>query len=61
MSTASSSSKSQPIVANAEPERDRTPQPQIHVEERRLSLNDFLKTLVKMNGSDLHLQAAACR
>jgi twitching motility protein PilT len=28
----------------------------IHVEERQLSLHDFLKTLVKVKGSDLHLQ-----
>jgi twitching motility protein PilT len=33
-----------------------TPQPQIHVEERRLSLHDFLKTSVKIGGSDIHLQ-----
>jgi twitching motility protein PilT len=32
------------------------PQPTIHVEERRLGLRDFLKTLIKVNGSDLHLQ-----
>jgi hypothetical protein len=37
---------------------DRTaPQPEIHVEERRLTLHDFLKTSVKINGSDIHLQA----
>src|SRR4051812_21221794 len=29
---------------------------QVQVEERRLGLHDFLKTLVKVNGSDLHLQ-----
>lgn len=47
-----------PIVTNAEPDVDRsTPAPQIHVEERRLTLHDFLKTVVKVNGSDLHLQA----
>jgi twitching motility protein PilT len=34
-----------------------TPAPEIHVEERRLSLSDFLKTSVKINGSDIHLQA----
>jgi twitching motility protein PilT len=34
-----------------------TPQPEIHVEERRLTLHDFLKTSVKINGSDIHLQA----
>jgi twitching motility protein PilT len=33
------------------------PIPHIHVEERRLTLLDFLKTVVKANGSDLHLQA----
>jgi len=33
--------------------------PQIHVEERRLTLNDFLKVIIKVNGSDLHLQAAS--
>ena len=44
------------IVENADIDRD-APQPQIHVEERKLSLNDFLKTVVKINGSDLHLQA----
>src|SRR5690349_8141330 len=43
---------------NADIDRD-TPQPAIHVEERRLSLNDFLKTMVKINGSDLHLQSAS--
>ena len=47
------------IVENAEPERDTTPQPAIHVEERRLSLPDFLKTVIKAKGSDLHLQAGS--
>jgi twitching motility protein PilT len=46
------------IVENADIDRD-TPQPHIHVEERKLSLHDFLKTVVKINGSDLHLQAAS--
>lgn len=31
----------------------------IHVDEKRLSLRDFLKTVVKVNGSDLHLQAGS--
>src|SRR5713226_8261564 len=44
-----------PIVENADIDRE-TPQPQIHVEERKLALHDFLKTLVKVNGSDLHIQ-----
>ncbi|HEX8522903.1 MAG TPA: PilT/PilU family type 4a pilus ATPase [Tepidisphaeraceae bacterium] len=52
------STKSAQIVENADIDRD-TPQPQIHVEERRLSLHDFLKTMIKINGSDLHLQAAS--
>jgi twitching motility protein PilT len=46
------------IPENADIDRD-TPQPQIHVEERKLSLQDFLKTVVKINGSDLHLQAGS--
>jgi twitching motility protein PilT len=49
------SSRMGPIVENADIDRD-TPQPPIHVEERKLSLHDFLKTCVKINGSDLHLQ-----
>src|SRR5688500_525193 len=57
MSTAASS-KAPQIVENADIDRD-TPQPAIHVEERRLSLMDFLKTVVKAGGSDLHLQAAS--
>ena len=47
-----------PIVENADIDRD-TPQPEIHVEERRLKLDDFLKTCVKINGSDVHLQAGS--
>ena len=31
-------------------------QPTIHIEERQLKLHDFLKTSVKINGSDVHLQ-----
>jgi twitching motility protein PilT len=46
------------IVENADIDRD-TPQPDIHDEERRLTLNDFLKTVIKTNGSDLHLQAGS--
>jgi twitching motility protein PilT len=46
------------VVENADIDRD-TPQPEIHVEERRLTLHDFLKTVVKTNGSDLHLQASS--
>ncbi len=32
---------------------------EIKVEERRLKLDDYLKTAVKINGSDLHLQAGS--
>src|SRR5881392_1041640 len=46
------------IIENADIDRE-TPQPEIHVEERRLSLHDFLKTVIKVNGSDLHLQAGS--
>src|SRR3954447_9265766 len=48
------------VVENAREEKDiSTPQPAIHVEERRLGLHDFLKTVIKTNGSDLHLQAGS--
>ena len=46
------------IIENADIDRD-TPQPEIHVEERRLKLDDFLKTCIKINGSDVHLQAGS--
>jgi twitching motility protein PilT len=46
------------VVENADIDRD-TPQPEIHVEEKRLTLHDFLKTAVKINGSDIHLQAGS--
>src|SRR4051812_27202920 len=46
------------VVENADIDRD-TVQPQIHIEERRLSLLDFLKTAIKINGSDVHLQAGS--
>src|SRR4051794_39670984 len=46
------------IKENADIDRE-TPQPEIHVEERRLSLHDFLKTVIKTNGSDLHLKSGS--
>jgi len=49
------SSRTGPVVENADIDRD-TPQPDIHVEERKLTLHDFLKTCMKINGSDVHLQ-----
>jgi len=52
------SSKLGTIVENADIDRDAS-QPEIHVEERKLTLHDFLKTTVKINGSDLHLQAGS--
>jgi twitching motility protein PilT len=51
-------SKVGPVYENADIDRD-TPQPEIHVEERKLTLHDFLKTAVKINGSDIHLQAGS--
>lgn len=44
---------------NAEAIDYNEPQPEIHVEERQLKLRDFLRTVVKVNGSDLHLQAGS--
>ena len=44
---------------NAEAIDYNEPQPEIHVEERQLKLRDFLKTVIKVNGSDLHLQAGS--
>ncbi len=35
------------------------PAPHIHVDERVLKLKDFLRTVVKVGGSDLHLQAGS--
>lgn len=46
------------IKENADIDRE-SPQPQIHIEERRLTLNDFLRTTIKVTGSDLHLQAGS--
>src|ERR1035441_6024579 len=54
--SATTSTKMTNIPENADIDRE-TPQPHIHVEERKLSLHDFLKTCVKTGGSDLHLQA----
>ncbi len=45
------------VIENAELPRDDSTPASIHVEERRLTLHDFLKTVVKTGGSDLHLQA----
>src|SRR6266536_82093 len=46
------------VVENAEVDND-APQSEIHVEERRLTLHDFLKTAIKINGSDIHLQGGS--
>jgi twitching motility protein PilT len=50
--------KPRQIIENAQIDKE-TPQPQIHIEERQLSLLDFLKTAIKINGSDVHLQAGS--
>jgi twitching motility protein PilT len=47
------------VVENADIDDRDAAQPEIHVEERRLTLHDFLKTAVKINGSDIHLQAGS--
>ena len=54
----STTTKPSQIIENADIDRD-APQPEIHVEQRHLKLMDFLKTVVKAGGSDLHLQAAS--
>ena len=36
-----------------------SPQPQIHIEERRMTLDDFCQLCIKLNGSDIHLQAGS--
>jgi len=36
---------------------DNGQKPEIRIEERKLSLLDFLRTCIKINGSDVHLQA----
>src|SRR5688500_16650831 len=46
------------VVENADIDRDE-PQPEIHIEERRLKLLDFCKTCIKVDGSDIHLQAGS--
>jgi twitching motility protein PilT len=57
-STMSVGTKPRQIIENAQIDKE-TPQPQIHIEERQLSLLDFLKTAIKINGSDVHLQAGS--
>jgi twitching motility protein PilT len=47
------------IVENADVIDRDAPVEEIHVEERRLTLHDFLKTAIKINGSDVHLQAGS--
>jgi twitching motility protein PilT len=54
------STRIEDVKENAPPDPEgHLPQPPIHVEERRLTLRDFLKTTIKINGSDLHLQAGS--
>ena len=45
-----------PVEVDAQAE---SPQPQIRIEPRRLTLRDFLKTCIQINGSDIHLQAGS--
>jgi twitching motility protein PilT len=54
------STRIEDVKENAPPDQDHgVAQPPIHVEERRLTLRDFLKMTIKVNGSDLHLQAGS--
>src|SRR5450432_2357404 len=56
-STGKAAAHAAPVAPAAE--SGETEAPRIHVEERRLKLDDFLKTAIKINGSDLHLQAGS--
>jgi twitching motility protein PilT len=47
-----------PIGTESEIDSPRS-RPEIRVEERRLKLDDFCKTAIKNNGSDIHLQAGS--
>jgi twitching motility protein PilT len=55
MSSAPTSQVSSAVGA-ADNDNDSGPT-EVRVEERRLTLHDFLKTAIKINGSDIHLQA----
>jgi twitching motility protein PilT len=50
--------KAAPVVSQPATDGNGAP-PQIRIEERRYSLDDFLKTCIKINGSDVHLQAGS--
>ena len=46
------------VERSADPRNgDGVEQPQIRIEERKFTLIDFLRTCIKLNGSDVHLQA----
>ena len=47
------------IAGNAEVDGNGTAAGDIHVEERRPALQDYLRTCVKIGGSDIHLQAGS--
>ena len=47
------------MVENADGVDRDAPAEEIHVEERFPTLHDFLKTAIKINGSDIHLQAGS--
>jgi twitching motility protein PilT len=53
-----SSAPTSQISSAADADSDSGPT-EVRVEERRLTLHDFLKTAIKINGSDIHLQAAS--
>jgi len=54
-----SRSQLKPIPAPAGVDEPEGPQPHVQVEQRRLTLGELLKTVVRLNGSDLHLQAGS--
>jgi twitching motility protein PilT len=58
MSTSNTQIPSSSMPSPVDADRD-AQQPEIHVEERRLALHDFLKVCIKANGSDVHLQSGS--
>jgi twitching motility protein PilT len=54
----STAAPNQPRPVSVTPDRDGS-SPQVRIEERRLTLDDFCQLCIKLNGSDIHLQAGS--
>ncbi|MGA2230909.1 MAG: PilT/PilU family type 4a pilus ATPase [Tepidisphaeraceae bacterium] len=59
MSSVNSTPGSPPEALDSEAQSAAEPRPVIKVTERHLTLNDFMKTAIKLSASDVHLQAAS--